>query len=238
MPWQRIPLQGRGFEKRDMRQCSRSRLAWRRFGTCPRAVQAGLDAANLRIARAFPVLAKKRAHARSRNRTKERPMIARKIALVACAAALTTSPAWAHGSDDHPTAPARSHRCMPHKVGYVAAGTLRSQTLAVDVATADDSTSKPTYSGDVTIDVTKANHAAKGDKGTTKTYTLDHARVVFGLDDQNADGRVDLADVAAGDRAKVIGKVTKLAKRCDQTGFTPELTIKKLIVHAPAQPTS
>jgi hypothetical protein len=159
-------------------------------------------------------------------------MIARKIALVACAAALTTSPAWAHGSDDHPTPPASSHKCTPHKVGYVAAGTLVSQTLALDSGAPAD---KPTYSGDVTIDVKKTNKAAKGDKGTTKTYTLDHARVVFGLDDQNSDGNVDLSDVAAGDRVKVIGKVTKLAKRCDQTGFTPELTIKKLIVHEPAQ---
>lgn len=165
-------------------------------------------------------------------------MIARKIALVACAAALTTSPAWAHGRDDHPTPPARSHKCTPHKVGYVAAGTLVSQTLVVDAAAADRGGSKPTYSGDVTIDVKRTNHAAKDDRGTTKTYTLDHARVVFGLDDQNSDGRVDLADLAAGDRVKVIGKVTKLAKRCDQTGFTPTLTIKKLIVHEPAQPHS
>jgi len=163
-------------------------------------------------------------------------MIARKIALVACAAALTTSPAWAHGRDDHPNHPARSHKCTPHKVAYVAAGTLVDQTLVIDAATAARGGSKPTYSGDVTIDVTKGNKAAKGDKRTTKTYTLDHARVVLGLDDQNGDGRVDLADVARGDRVKVIGKVTKLRRGCDQTGFTPALTIKQLIVHAPAQP--
>ena len=162
-------------------------------------------------------------------------MLARKIALVACAAALTTSPAWAHGRDDHPTPPAGSHKCAPHKVAYVAAGTLVSQTLVLDAAAAAEGGSKPTYSGDVTIDVKKGNKAAKGDKNTTKTYTLDHARVVLGLDDQNNDGRVDLSDVAAGDRVKVIGKVTKLAKRCDQTGFTPTPTIRKLIVHAPAQ---
>lgn len=166
-------------------------------------------------------------------------MIARKIALAACAAALSTTPAWAHGRhDDHPRPPAKSHKCTPHKVGYTAAGTLASHTLVADVVAAKDGTAKTTYSGDVTIDVKKGNKAAKGDKRTTKTYTLDHARVVFGLDDQNADGRVDLADVAAGSRAKVIGKVTKLAKKCDQTGFTPELTIKKLIVHEPAQPKS
>ncbi|MGN6190248.1 MAG: hypothetical protein ACTHOE_15250 [Conexibacter sp.] len=162
-------------------------------------------------------------------------MTVRKVLIAACAAALTTTPAWAHGRADHPTAPARSHKCAPHKVAYVAAGTLVDQTLTLDAAAAADGGSKPTYSGDVTIDVTKANHAAKGDKGTTKTYTLDHARVVLGLDDQNNDGRVDLSDLARGDRVKVIGKVTKLAKKCDQTGFTPTLTIKKLVVHAPAQ---
>jgi hypothetical protein len=166
-------------------------------------------------------------------------MIARKIALVACAAALTTSPAWAHGRhDDHPTLPARAHKCMPHKVAYVAAGTLVSHTLVADAAAAVRGGSKPTYSGDVTVDVTKGNKAAKADKRTTKTYTLDHARVVLGLDDQNGDSRVDLADVVAGDRVKVIGKVTKLSKKCDQTGFTPELKVKKLIVHEPAQPDS
>lgn len=165
-------------------------------------------------------------------------MIVRKIALLACAAALTTTPAWAHGRDDHATHPARSHKCTPHKVGYVAAGTLVSHTLVADAATAQDSTPKPTFSGDVTIDVKKANKAARADKRTTKTYTLDHARVVLGLDDQNADGRVDLGDVARDSRVKVTGKVTKLAKKCDQTGFTPELTIKKLIVHEPAQPKS
>jgi hypothetical protein len=165
-------------------------------------------------------------------------MTVRKILIAACAAALTATPAWAHGRDDHPAPPARSHKCTPHKVGYVAAGTLVSHTLVVDAAAAVDGDAKPTYSGDVTIDVTKTNKHAKADKRTTKTYTLDHARVVLGLDDQNGDGRVDLADVAAGDRVKVIGKVTKLAKRCDQTGFTPELKVKKLIVHEPAQPSS
>jgi hypothetical protein len=164
-------------------------------------------------------------------------MILRKALIVACAAALSASPAWAHpGRDDHPgrghgNHPAQSHRCAPHKVGYVAAGTLVSHTLVLDAGAT-------TYSGDVTIDVTRTNKHARADQGTTKTYTLDHARVVLGLDDQNADGRVDLADVAPGSRVKVIGSVTKLSRRCDQTGFTPELKIRKLIVHAPRAPAS
>jgi hypothetical protein len=153
-----------------------------------------------------------------------------KLLITACGAALLATPAWAHPGrgGDHPTPPARSHKCTPHKVGYVAAGALSAQTLAQDAGA-------KTYSGDVTIDVTKTNHAAKGDKRTTKTYTLDHARVVLGLADQNGDGRVDLGDLVAGDRAKVIGKVTVLSKKCDQTGFTPQLTIRKLIVHGPAR---
>ena len=173
-------------------------------------------------------------------------MIVRKVLVTACAAALATTPAWAnpgrsptdppratgqHGQ--HGRSPSRSHRCTPRGIAYVAAGTLRGHTLVLDATTSADRPAKPTYSGDVTIDVTRANRQARADKGTTKTYTLDHARVVLGLSDQNGDARVDLGDVLPGSRAKVIGKVTKLNRKCDQTGFTPQLTIKKLIVHAP-----
>ena len=168
-------------------------------------------------------------------------MIVRKILVTACAAALATTPAWAHSGREqqqHARSPSRSHRCTPHGTAYVAAGTLRSQTLVLDpaptvAATSADRPAKPTYSGDVTIDVTRANRQARADKGTTKTYTLDHARVLLGLDDQNGDGSVDLGDVLPGSSAKVIGKVTRLNRHCDQTGFTPQLTIRKLIVHAP-----
>jgi len=184
-------------------------------------------------------------------------MIVRKVLLLACAAALTTSPAWAHPGrapsndgaaptgttgHDHGRGSGHSRRCLAHKVAYVAAGTLVSQTLVLDTPTSTDRSSRPTYSGDVTIAVTRTNHQARGDKGTTKTYTLVHARVTFALDDQNNDGSVGLDDLAAGDRVQAIGKVTALRRRCDQTGFTPTIAIQKLIVHAPAaspqQPTS
>src|SRR5205085_6071081 len=114
----------------------------------------------------------------------------------------------------HARSPSRSHRCTPHGIAYVAAGALRSQTLVLDpaptvAATSADRAAKPTYSGDVTIDVTRTNRHAKADRGTTKAYTLDHARVL-GLSDQNGDGNVDLGDdVLPGSSAKVIGKVTK-----------------------------
>lgn len=176
-------------------------------------------------------------------------MFVRRTVLAACAAALAASPAWAAPgrSEGHAHGGGRSgasHRCAPHAVAYVAAGTLTAQTLVLDgggqpgptAAAADAGRSgQPTYSGDVTIDVKRTNRHARADKGTTKTYTLDHARVVLGLADQNDDGRVDLGDVLPGSRAKVIGKVTTLRRGCDQSGFAPQLTIAKLIVHAPAR---
>jgi hypothetical protein len=184
-------------------------------------------------------------------------MIARNALLAAAgAAALAASPAWAlpgrgagpgrpHGTETAPgqtgelpgrapaDSPSQPHRCTPHAVAYVAAGRLVSHTLVQDgaeptptVARAARGPSGPTWSGDVTIDVKRTNRHARADKGTTKTYTLDHARVLH------------FADAVAGSRAKVIGKVTKLAPRCDQTGFTPELTIRKLLLHAPVAPQS
>lgn len=177
-------------------------------------------------------------------------MTVRKVLLAACAAALTTSPAWAHpgrGPSNDGTAPTgttgrgngggqhgKPHRCVAHRVAYVAAGTLVSQTLVLDTPAPSDRSSRPTYSGDVTISVTRTNHWARGDTGTSKTYTLVHARVALGLADQNNDGSVGLDDLAAGDRVKVIGKVTVLRRGCDQTGFAPTITIQRLIVHAPA----
>lgn len=183
-------------------------------------------------------------------------MMLRKILLVAGATALMTTPAWAlpgraPSNDGTAHAPAtvpagapnghghggghgKSHRCVAHRVGYVAAGTLVSQTLVLDTPATPNA--RPSYSGDVTIAVTRTNHAARGDKGTTKTYTLAHARVVLGLADQNNDGSVGLDDLAAGDRVKVIGKVTVLRRGCDQSRFTPTTTIRQLVVHAPAQP--
>ena len=174
-------------------------------------------------------------------------MTVRKILLAACAAALTTSPAWAHptGTTGHGKSDSQhgtSHRCVAHRVGYVAAGTLVGQTLVLDGSSTPPATTssvhghpRPTYSGDVTIAVTRTNHWARGDKGTTKTYTLARARVVFGLRDQNRDGSVGLDDLAAGDRVRVVGKVTVLRRGCDQSAFTPTIAIRQLIVHAPAQ---
>lgn len=115
--------------------------------------------------------------------------------------------------------------CMPHKVGYVASGTLVSQTLTKN---ADG-----TYSGTVEVAVTHTNHHAMSDNKTTKAYTVENVHVTFGLTDTNNDDSVGLDDLKAGDRVHVIGKITTLVKRCSQSGFTPTTTIRHIVFHAP-----
>lgn len=169
----------------------------------------------------------------------------RKALLAGSVAALAAMPVWAlpaqahgnHGSD-HASAPhgqsgqhGKSHKCKPHKVAYVAVGTLVSQTLAQDAGAT-------TYSGDVVVNVTRTNHNGRADKGQQVTYTLTKARITFGLADTNNDGSVGLDDLAAGDRIRLIGKITTLAKKCDKSTFTATTTIRKLVVHGPAAPKS
>jgi hypothetical protein len=120
----------------------------------------------------------------------------------------------------------KSHKCVAHKVGYVASGTLVSQTLTKN---ADG-----TYSGEVVVEVTHANHHAAADKGKTVTYTVANIHVTFGLADTNSDGSVGVDDLVKGDRTHLIGKITTLAKKCDRTEFKATTTIRKIVFHAPA----
>jgi hypothetical protein len=46
------------------------------------------------------------------------------------------------------------------------------------------------------------------------------------------DGTVDLEDLSEGDPAKPIGKVTRLAKKCNSPTFTPETSIRKILFNA------
>jgi hypothetical protein len=95
-----------------------------------------------------------------------------------------------------------------------------------------------TYSGDVTVEVKKTNHHARADKGTTKTYQkteLEKVHVTFGLEDTNSDGSVGLDDLKPGDRVTLIGRITTLAKHCDQSGFKAVTTIRKLVFNAPPE---
>jgi hypothetical protein len=80
------------------------------------------------------------------------------------------------------------------------------------------------YSGSVTVDVKRGNRAAKADVGTTKTYTLTDVRVHFA--DTNGDGTADAP--VAGDRVRVMGKVTRDNERCNPDDAATEPTIKKV----------
>ena len=184
-------------------------------------------------------------------------MTARKTLLLASAAALMSVPAWAassvasprhaigHGlagtapgqskdADEHGsthgapsgTHPGSSHKCKPHGVAFVVSGTLEKQTLTKN----EDGT----YSGELALKtVTHTNHHAKGAKGP---FTLTNVHVTFGLADTNADGSVGLDDLKEGDGVKLIGKLTTLAKKCDHTGFTATITIRRVIFTAPTSP--
>ena len=62
---------------------------------------------------------------------------------------------------------------------------------------------------------------------------MEKVHLTFGLADTNSDGSVGLDDLAKGDRVHLIGKITALAKKCSQTGFTATTTIRHIVVHAP-----
>ncbi|MBV9944718.1 MAG: hypothetical protein JO262_21515 [Solirubrobacterales bacterium] len=69
--------------------------------------------------------------------------------------------------------------------------------------------------------MTKANPQASSSSGSDVTYTLSNAKVTFG-DGTNPP--------APSDSVKVVGRISKLGKKCSQTGFTPTFTARKLAV--------
>ncbi len=103
-------------------------------------------------------------------------------------------------------------KCVAHAVSYEVSGTLT--TPGALTANSDGS-----YNGTLTVHVSRTNEPAEADKGMTKTYTLDHARVSFGHD-------VSKTAPAAGSRADLKGTITTEPKTC--TGFTPTVTVKKV----------
>jgi hypothetical protein len=150
----------------------------------------------------------------------------RKSALTAAAAGLATVavvaiPAQAHKPATHPQRAPGSHKCTPHKVAFRAAGTLESATLTQTQGAGTTTRRDDRYSGTVTVTVKRAtHHAATG----SQMYTLDNARVKFY--DANHDGTAD--QPKAGDRVQVKGSVTRLAKKCDQSGFTPTTNVRRV----------
>jgi hypothetical protein len=133
-------------------------------------------------------------------------------------AAIAVVPAQAHKPSQHPST---SHKCTPHNVAFTASGTLESATLTQSAGADTTSRRDDRYSGTVTVTVKRASHkAATG----SQTYTLDNDRVKFY--DANHDGTAD--QPKAGDRVKVKGKYTRLAKKCDQTGFTSTTNVRRV----------
>jgi hypothetical protein len=85
-----------------------------------------------------------------------------------------------------------------------------------------------TYSGSLTVHVTKTDKHSKADKGATKAYTVTNAKVK--LHGENP------ASLTANSRVNLSGTVTTLAKKCDQTGFIATVTIKKADIKPPKPP--
>lgn len=119
----------------------------------------------------------------------------------------------------------KSHRCVPRAVGYVASGVLVSDTLIEGA--------NRTFSGEVTVEVKHGNRHARGETGTTKTYKVEGVHLTLAVPDRDNDNVVGVDDLAPGDRVRVIGDVTTLAKKCAVGEFKPQLTVDKLVFHGP-----
>jgi hypothetical protein len=142
----------------------------------------------------------------------------KRLTIVAAVAAVGAVPAQAK---DHNPRSAHQQDCTPHAVGYHATGTLVGQSLTQTAGAGTATRRDDRYSGDVTVDLKRANHRAPT---AAQTFTLTNARVKFY--DANHDGTAD--QPKAGDRVQLYGKITKLRRRCDPTGFTPQISIKQV----------
>jgi hypothetical protein len=152
----------------------------------------------------------------------------RKILITAAAgAALAITPALAAkpaAKPDHPTHPPHPAKCKINSVGYNAKGTFVSSTLAQSKG-ADTPTdpSDDRWSGDLVVNVTKANHKAKTGE---QTFTVTDIKVNWG----------DTAGTpAAGDTVHVHGKITKYKHKCP--GADTVITVKS-VSFAKAAPTT
>jgi hypothetical protein len=135
-----------------------------------------------------------------------------------------------HGKGGKPGGSGRSnsHRCVAHSIAYVASGTLVSDTL---LEGADH-----TYSGEVVLEVQHGNRHSRAALRTKKTYAVEDVHLTLAVPDLDKDGVVGVDDLVPGDRVRLIGHVTTLLKGCAASEFTPKLTIRKVVFHAPTTP--
>lgn len=120
-----------------------------------------------------------------------------------------------------------SKRCSKGKTrGYVTAGTLVSHDLTVN--------ENGTVDGTVVVDVDRTNKHARADEDKQITYTVDDTRLKVVTGDRSGDGEQTILDAAAGDRIKLIGRVTKAKKKCADNG-SRIVTFRKVTI-APPRP--
>jgi hypothetical protein len=113
---------------------------------------------------------------------------------------------------NHPDA-GKSHKCMVHDDAYTASGTLANFSATLS--------GKNRYTGTITVNVTHTNEHGEADLNKTVTYMLTDAVVKF---------RKGTGPTTTGARVTVVGSITELGKKCDQTGFTPTTTVRKVDV--------
>jgi hypothetical protein len=160
-------------------------------------------------------------------------------AVLVAAAVAVPGAALAKGKPETPAQPkaqgqsgqasAKSHKCKAHKVGYIVTGTLTTYGLTQSAGAQTPDASDDRYSGTLGLTVTKTNHHANGLSGAQQV-TLTDVRVSYG------DGVTP--PPAAGTRVKMIGKVTKVSKKCTDQSAAGQITYRKVTFTAakPATP--
>jgi hypothetical protein len=120
-------------------------------------------------------------------------------AAIAVVPAMAAKPATHPAKPDHPTH--AKGMCKPkHVVGFNAKGTFVEWNATQDAGAT-------TYSGTITVNVTKANHKAPTGQ---QTYTLNHSKVSF-YNDTNGN---PVTTPGAGDIVHIHGKIGHPPKKC------------------------
>jgi hypothetical protein len=134
--------------------------------------------------------------------------------------------AGAHGkpTDKPATQPSASQRCAPQKAAYVASGVLAAPATLTQTRGADTptDTGDDRYSGTLSVTVTHANRHAKGAAGPV---------TVQASDIRLRDGAA--ATPPAGTRVRLIGKITRVSKRCSDQSAAGVVTIRTATLRAP-----
>lgn len=144
--------------------------------------------------------------------------------LVALGAMAVAVPAAAHpggNPNGHGNSGSHSHKCQAHNRAYVESGTVDSTTPSTLAQNSDG-----TWSGTLVVDVTRANRAARGDRGQTVTYTFTNAALDVAFDNGSS-------GFTAGEPVRLIGKIAATAKKCPAPSSAPAPVFRRVVVDAP-----